>query len=174
MRAQILWRNVHSWVSIGVALPLLIVICTGLLLQVKKSLPWIQPREHRGSGGPPRMPFDQILLVCAAIPAVDIQSWEDVHRLDYRPDKGLLKVSTEQGWEVQIDPVDGRVLQVARRRSDLIEALHDGSWFGSAVKSWIFLPAGLALALLWATGLYLFLLPRWKRWRARKAAQPEN
>jgi hypothetical protein len=94
-----------------------------------------------------------------------------VHRLDLRPDRSLLKVTTHEGWEVQIDPSDGRVLQVAVRRSDLIESLHDGSWFGNVAKRGIFLPAGLMLAALWATGIYLFLLPQIRKARGSRAAE---
>jgi len=163
MRAQILWRKVHYWLSITVAVPLLVIVCTGLLLQVKKDFHWIQPHELRGSGGPPRICFDEILATCAVLPHVGIKDWRDIQRLDFRPEKSLLKVTTRDHWEVQIDPADGRVMQVALRRSDLIESLHDGSWFGGAAKRWIFLPTGAMLTLLWGTGIYLFLLPYSRR-----------
>ncbi len=165
MRAQILWRKVHYWLSIIIALPLLIVICTGLLLQVKKDFHWIQPIEYRGSGSSPRISFEQILATCAAVPEVAVEDWSDIDRLDLRPEKSLLKVTTHDGWEIQIDPADGRVMQVARRRSDMIESLHDGSWFGGIAKRWVFLPAGVLLAVAWATGIYLFLLPQLRRRR---------
>jgi hypothetical protein len=35
MRAPILWRKVHYWLAIAAALPVLIFLGTGLLLQVK-------------------------------------------------------------------------------------------------------------------------------------------
>ncbi len=169
MRAQVLWRKVHYWLSIIVAAPLVVMIGSGLLLQVKKDFHWIQPDEQRGSAGAPRVSFAQILESCAAVPEVAIDDWSDIHRVDLRPGKSLLKVTTRDGWEIQIDPNDGSVLQVAVRRSDLIESLHDGSWFGEAVKRGVFLPAGALLAMLWATGIYLFLLPQMRRRRpARK------
>lgn len=90
-------------------------------------------------------------------------TWDDVDRLDVRPSKGVVKVRARSGWEVQVDAKTGEVLQAAVRRSDLIESLHDGSFFHEKVKLWIFLPAGLILAGLWGTGIYLFFLPLWKR-----------
>ncbi len=51
------------------------------------------------------------------------------------------------------------MLQVAYRRSDLIESIHDGSFFHDRAKLWVFLPAGLILIGLWVTGVYLWLLP---------------
>ena len=76
--------------------------------------------------------------------------------------------------EIQIDAATGRVLQVARRRSDLIEALHDGGRFGKAVKRSDFLLVGVGLAILCGTGVYLFALPRWKRWKALRGARAEG
>lgn len=159
MRVQFLWREVHYWLSVIAAPPLLVIIGTGLVLHVKKDFHWIQPEEQRGAGGVPSVSFDQILDACRALPEVSVDGWDDVQRVDLRPDSALLKVTTRQGWEVQLDSADGRVLQVARRRSDLFESLHDGSWFGDAAKRWVFLPAGAVLLILWLTGIYLFLLP---------------
>lgn len=159
MRAQVLLRKIHHWVAIVIALPLLVVITTGLFLQVKKEIHWIQPNEQRGGAGPPRISFEQVLAVCRAQPQLNVDTWDDIDRIDFRPGKQLLKVSTHDDWEVQIDPVSGEVLQVAVRRSDLIESLHDGSWFSDSVKSWVFLPTGVLLGVLWITGMYLFVLP---------------
>ncbi len=71
----------------------------------------------------------------------------------------MLKVVARSNYEIQIDSQNGKVLQVAYRRSDLIESIHDGSWFDDWVKLWIFLPAGIILLVLWLTGVYLFWLP---------------
>ena len=52
------------------------------------------------------------------------------------------------------------MLQTAYRRSDLIESIHDGSFFaGDWTKLGLFLPSGIALLLLWLTGLWMFWLP---------------
>ena len=71
-------------------------------------------------------------------------------------------------WEVQIDTETKQVLQVAYRRSDLIEQLHDGSWFNEKVKLYIFLPSGIILFILWITGLYMFILPYTIKLRKKK------
>jgi hypothetical protein len=80
----------------------------------------------------------------------------------------MLKVWCMNNWEVQLDSETGDVLQVAYRRSDLIESIHDGSWFHEMAKYWLFLPAGICLLMVWATGLYLFVLPYWVKWRRPK------
>lgn len=166
MKLNLLTRRVHYWAAAASAIPLAVIVATGLLLQVKKQVPWVQPPERRGVGGEPKVSFAQVLATCLSVPKVGIRTWGDVARLDLRPSRGTIKVTAASGWEVQLDAATGDVLQVAYRRSDAIEALHDGSWFHDAVKYWVFLPAGLTLLLLWATGLYLFALPyvvRWKR-----------
>ncbi|MEM7396798.1 MAG: PepSY domain-containing protein, partial [Verrucomicrobiota bacterium] len=62
-------------------------------------------------------------------------------------------------WEIQVDHQTGEVLGYAYRRSDLIESIHDGSFFHDKVKLGIFLPSAVILLLLWITGIYLFIYP---------------
>ena len=152
-------RVFHRWASVLIALPLLVVIGTGLLLMLKKEVAWIQPPTQQGSTKELGITFDQILAVARSVPEAEIEGWEDIDRLDVRPSKGMLKVRARNRWEIQIDGVTGEVLQVAFRRSDLIESLHDGSFFHDKVKLLIFLPSALILLLVWVTGIYLFILP---------------
>jgi uncharacterized iron-regulated membrane protein len=167
MKLHSLNRKVHYWISIAVALPALVILCTGILLQMKKQFAWIQPAELRGSGREPTIEFSRILEICRTVPQAEISEWADINRIDVRPSRGMLKVWAQNNWEVQIDTATGRVLQVAYRRSDMIEAMHDGSWFHDSVKPWVFLPAGIILLLLWLTGFYLFWLPIFARRRQK-------
>lgn len=161
-------RKLHRWGAILIALPLVVVICTGLLLQLKKEWHWIQPEEQRGVGGEPTITFDEVLSALRAVPEAEVESWEDVDRLDVRPGKGMLKVRCNNKWEVQIDTATGEVLQVAYRRSDLIESIHDGSFFHERAKLWVFLPSGVVLLGLWLTGVYLWVLPIWAKRAGKK------
>jgi hypothetical protein len=86
----------------------------------------------------------------------------------------MLKVRAENSWEIQIDANTGAVLQVAYRRSDLIESIHDGSFFGDYAKLWLFLPSALVLIGLWVTGMVLFLRPRLVNARKRRAIAPSR
>lgn len=175
MRLNILNRKVHYWLSTVIALPFLVVLTTGLLLQLKKQLTWVQPAEQRGSGKIPTLSFDQILDACRSVPEAGIESWDDIDRLDVRPGKGMLKVQAKNSWEIQLNGETGEVLQVAYRRSDMIEAIHDGSWFHDYVKLGLFLPVAILLVVMWITGIYLFWLPIVvKRRRRRRATFPEK
>lgn len=164
-------RRLHRWGAILTLAPLVVVITTGILLQVKKQVPWVQPPTQRGSPNTPNVSFDRILEIARGIEHSAVDSWQDIDRLDVRPDKGVVKIRARSRWEIQIDAATGEILQVAYRRSDLIESLHDGSFFGDAAKLWIFLPSGLILLGLWLTGAYLWLVPIVSRRRARIRAE---
>jgi uncharacterized iron-regulated membrane protein len=168
MKLSKLNRDVHRWGSVLIALPVLAVIVTGVILQLKKESAWIQPPTQRGISDEPAIGFDEILSVVQKVPEADVETWDDVDRLDVRPGRGILKVRCRNRWEVQLDTKTGEVLQIAYRRSDLIESIHDGSFFHDRVKLWVFLPTALILGVLWVTGLYLFFLPYFARWKRRR------
>ncbi|RMH61779.1 MAG: PepSY domain-containing protein [Bacteroidetes bacterium] len=163
-------RRLHRWGTVIVAVPFLIILVTGLLLLWKKDVAWIQPPTRQGTGTTPTLTFDEILDVARRVPEAGIQSWADVDRLDVRPDRGVVKVRAANRWEIQVDLQTGEVLQTAYRRSDLIEALHDGSWFHDHVKRWVFFPVALVVLGLYLTGLYLFYLPYRRRRRTGSAS----
>jgi len=152
-------RRLHRWGAILIVLPLVLVISTGLLLQLKKQVPWIQHPTMRVQNAEPRISFAQILQIARSAPEARIDTWADIDRLDVRPARGIVKVRAKSGWEIQINLETRDVLQLAYRRSDLIESLHDGSFFGDAARYAVFLPVGIILLGLWLTGVYLWLLP---------------
>jgi hypothetical protein len=159
MKLSKLSRVSHRWGSILALVPMTIILVSGIALQLKKESSYIQPPTQRGIATEPAIGFERILAVAKTVPEAGIESWEDIDRLDVRPGKGVVKVRCKNGYEVQIDAATGEILQVAVRRSDLIESIHDGTYFHDHLKLWVFLPAGIVLALLVITGLHLFLLP---------------
>ena len=172
MQLNVLNRKVHYWASAVIAVPVLVVLCSGVLLQVKKHWRWVQPTEHRGTGTVPQLDLEGILAVVRGVPELGVTGWDDINRIDVRPSRGMCKVWLRSGWEAQVDLGSGRVLQTAYRRTDLIESIHDGSFLaGNWSKLGIFLPNGLILLLLWATGLWLFWLPFFNRRKRRKGSR---
>lgn len=167
MKPAKLNRVFHRWASIVIIVPLLLVIGTGVLLLLKKDIAWIQPSTQPGSTKEPTISFERILAGARSVPEAGIEGWADIDRLDVRPSKGMLKVRSHNRWEIQLDAATGEVLQVAYRRSDLIESLHDGSFFHEKAKLWVFLPSALVLLLLLVSGLVLFLQPYWAKRRNR-------
>ncbi len=175
-RWPVLGRKYHRWATVVIALPFLVILVTGNLLLWKKDIAWIQPPTQQGATTVPSISFDQIMDAAQTAAKAGISSWDDVDRIDVRPDEGVAKIRSVTGWEVQVDTDSGEVLQVAYRRSDLIESIHDGTWFHSRLKLWLFFPVAIVLLILYLTGIYLFYLPykiKWKRSRdARSRAGP--
>lgn len=168
---RLLSRKAHRWGAILVALPFLVVIATGILLQLKKHWTWVQPAEQRGAGPVPQVEFARLLAIAQSVPEAGIATWDDVDRIDVRPGKGILKITSMSRWELQVDVQSGAVLHSAYRRSDWLESLHDGSWFHPVAKLGIFLPSGIIVLGLWLTGIYLWIIPyQTRRKRERLAA----
>lgn len=152
-------RKIHYWGAIICALPILVVLISGILLLLKKDVDWIQPSTVKTESRASELNFNDIFIAAQSVKQANIRSWKDINRLDVRPNKGVIKVRSENQWEIQLDYATAEVLKVAYRRSDFIESLHDGSFFHDTAKLGLFLPASIILLVLWITGIYLFLLP---------------
>ncbi|OUS11887.1 hypothetical protein A9Q89_07515 [Gammaproteobacteria bacterium 53_120_T64] len=150
-------RKTHYWGSMVCAIPVFIIIVSGSLLLLKKEFTWIQPATVRGVEKTPSVSFEEILHVAMGVEQAEITSWGDIDRLDVRPNKGVVKIRANNQWEIQLDHATLKILQVAYRRSDFIEALHDGSFFHKKVTLMVFLPAAIVLLVLWLSGMYLFV-----------------
>jgi len=156
-------RRIHYWGTTIIIVPLIIVIFTGILLQFKKHSSWVQPKTMKGQGEKPTISFDYILEIAKNVQETEIKNWRDIDRVDVRPENGVIKIRAKNRWELQIDLQTGEILQVAYRRSDLIESIHDGSFFHGNVKLWFFFPMALILFILWLSGIYLFVFPFLKK-----------
>ncbi len=170
MHGNVLNRKLHYWGAAIIAVPLLTLIVTGLFLQMKKHWAWVQPVEQRGSTQAPVIELSDILKAIRdhAHPQVVVQTWEDIKRLDVRPDRGVAKAILHNGYEVQVDLGTGRVMQVAYRRSDWIETIHDGSIFGDWVKLGVVLPSACVLLFLWGSGMWMWIYPLLNRRKVRR------
>lgn len=168
MHFNVLNRKVHYWASAIVAIPLFIIICTGSILQLKKHWSWVQPPEQRGSVTEPVIELSHILQSLKNEPSLNVRGWEDVNRLDVRPDKGIVKAWLKSDWEAQIDLGTGEIKQIWFRRSDWIESIHDGSIFGDVVKLGLFFPTALTLLLLWLGGMWMWLYPLLHKRKVRR------
>ena len=167
-------RKLHRWGALLTFIPLALVIVTGLLLQVKKQVPWVQPPTMRGEAEGVTISWNKILEVAKSSPEAEVETWDDIDRLDVRPSKGLIKLQAKNHWELQVDANNGDLLSATYRRSDWIEALHDGSFFHDAAKLWVFLPNGLVLLGLWFTGMYLWWLPISVKRRKRRQREQKS
>ncbi len=169
-----LLRQIHYWLSLAVMVPLGVMIAAGLVLMLKKDVDWIQPPTVSGAAprAVPRHDLASLFAIAQGVEELRLEAWTDLSRVDVKPGKGVIKFVAANNWEVQIDTHTGDVLQVAFRRSDIIEQIHDGSFFGREIKLFVFLPTGVLLLIMWGTGGYLFVLPQLRTWqKARKRRQ---
>jgi hypothetical protein len=170
-QAQVLriFRKTHRITAIYLFSVFLVISVTGLLLGWKEhSNGYILPESTAGSNTELSewLPVD--VLQNSALEALDNFSdgklSKEISRIDIRPAKGIVKfVFKHHYWEVQLDGATAEVLQVAKRRSDLIENIHDGSVidqvFGTRNKAFKLIyttVSGLALLLFTVTGFWLW------------------
>ena len=169
-------RRAHKWAAIAVAAPLLITITTGIFLQVRKPIEWIQPASERGSATyQPEVSQDQILQAVRAVPRMNVDGWDDLLLTDYRPRKGIIKVRTPGQLETQVDATTGAVIKTGQRWNDIVMKYHDGSAFGG--RLWMFLPAGVGALFLTLSGLYMGFVAsaqRWRRYRHNRRQSDRN
>jgi uncharacterized iron-regulated membrane protein len=162
-------RKFHRYAAVIAAAPLLVMIVTGITLQLKNQIGWIQPPAERLEAQAPKLSFDHLLQVTQTVPEAEVGSWEDIRVVDVRPGQGVIRVRTRNEHEIQVDAVTGAVLAHGPRRTGLLIALHEGSWFGSVVRYGVFLPGAILLLILWTTGIFLYIQPSVIR-RLRKVA----
>lgn len=133
-------RKIHRATGIALFVLFLVVGFSGLLLGWKKnSNGYILPKTQQGTSAnlSDWMPMNELreLALVALRDSVGAEADPEVDRIDVRPDKGILKFSfTQHYWEIQLDATTGKVLSVALRRSDFLEALHDGSLMDRSFK----------------------------------------
>ncbi|MEP1230910.1 MAG: PepSY-associated TM helix domain-containing protein [Litorimonas sp.] len=176
MTPKRLLRLVHYWLSLVIFIPCGIMFFAGIFLMLKKEVDWIQPPTQRGtvSQDMPNISYPQILAAAQSRPQAGINTWSDIDKIDTRPSKGIAKIISKTGWEVQIDTSTAQVLSTNYRRSDLIESLHDGSYFANWTKLYLFFPIGILLIIMWGTGIYLFIITETQKIRKRRRQNRKN
>jgi hypothetical protein len=138
----------------------------------------ILPKSYQGTTSDLKdwLPLDSLQTVALNILRDSLPPGlsEELDRLDIRQDKGIIKfVFTDHFYEIQLDGATGQLLQIAVRRSDYIEKIHDGSlldyYLGTGngeIKVVYTTIMGLALLTFTITGFWLWYGPK----RMRKAA----
>jgi uncharacterized iron-regulated membrane protein len=148
----------------------LFISVTGLLLGWKKdSRGYLLPNTQKGHSAqatdwlPLATLQDRAVFLLDSLNAqLDVQ----LDRMDVRPDKGIVKFTFKKHYqEIQLDMTTGQLLSYGKRRSDLLEQLHDGSWIDRQLGSGFFKliytsVGGLALFLFTITGFWLWYGPK--------------
>jgi hypothetical protein len=153
---------------------LALIAFTGFFLATKGSLGWVRPPEKDGQK---IEDYSGVVSVHQAAEAAfahglpELRSMADVDRIDYRPGSNVFKVVSNEGYqEIQVDGSSGEVLQVAFRRDQLFEDLHDLSFFTDWLHTYWLPVVAVLLLTLSLTGISIWLTPviRRARYRASK------
>ncbi len=153
-----------------------VVSITGLLLGWKKHTGGlILPETHRGTSTNPAdwLPMSELCERAYELARTRISPdlSLELERIDIRPDKGMVKfVFIEGYWGLQLDCATGDLLHIERRRSDLIENIHDGS-----ILDYFFDTPGEEIKLVYTTiggvSLFLFSVTGFWMWFGTKRAR---
>ncbi len=153
-------RHLHGWLAPVVALPLLVVIVTGLVMLLRHQLIFLQPHScQRGSPGF-SLNLEQIVTISRGYYPALVSSVTDIEEIRISPRKGITKVRLPGYLELQIDSHSGAVLAAGKRWSSLILALHEGSFFSPWVVYGVYLPTGLILLFLLLSGVIIYFSRR--------------
>lgn len=166
-------RKIHRTTGVILFILFFIISVSGILLGWKKnSNGIILPASEKGISSDLQnwLPFDtlQIIAFKALQDSVDQHIDLDIQRIDARPEKGIVKFIFDNHYRgVQLDGTTGEVLAVTKRRSDLIENIHDGSVLKNIFKTESEIPKlvytsimGLALLTFTITGFWLWYGPK--------------
>lgn len=157
------YRKVHRYFGLSVALFVIISALTGILLAWKKNVDVLQPPTQKGETTELSawQPVEKLADVAAeAVDSLGLGK-ANIDRIEYRTTKGIAKVIFDTGsWEAQIDASTLEVLSVAKRHSDWIERLHDGSIISDLFKLISMNFLGIGLLILVGSGLWLWFGPK--------------
>jgi len=162
MQAHQFFRKTHKWVGIVLSVVFVNAAATGILLLEKKEFAWIQPATMSGAEGGVEdfISTQRLIEIVVGSGNANFRSAEDIDRIDFRPGKRVFKAQSKHNYaEIQVDAVTGNILSVAWRPSDLLEDLHDGSYYADWVHATLMPISGIGFLFVSISGLYLWLRP---------------
>ncbi|AFY40080.1 hypothetical protein Lepto7376_3931 [[Leptolyngbya] sp. PCC 7376] len=147
-------RKLHKWLSILIGIPIVFIIATGIFLQLRKPVDWIQPPLVDGSAKyDPSIQLEEVLSSVESVPAMKVNGWEDIKLFDIRPKQGTIKVRNHKELETQVDAKTGEVLQTRQRLNDIVSDWHEGN--NRFTRLFIYLPIKIGFLLIFLTGVIL-------------------
>lgn len=174
-----IFRKIHRTTGAFLFIFFFVISVTGLLLGWKKhSNGTILPKSYQGTSTELQdwLPLDSLHKNACKIlnDSISADLSLELERIDVRKDKGMVKfVFIDHFWGIQLDGATGELLHIEKRRSDIVENIHDGSildyYFntkGEIFKLVYTTIMGLALLTFTITGFWLWYGP--KRMRRSK------
>lgn len=145
-------RKIHRIVGLVFFLPLLVVVITGTVLQLRGEFEYLQPKAVKVES--------QNSPIVSAELLIQKFGKENVDQIIWRPAKGSLVVRLKGDMEAHVHPWTGEVLKEAKRRTNFLIELHQGSWMGKWGQYFIHFLTGLGLLFLTLSGLLIYPFKR--------------
>lgn len=163
-------RQSHRWIGIIAAIFLVVISATGFLLALKSHADWMRPPEAKAATKEgPIVTVEAAMQAAFGLNLADMRDPSDIDRVDYRPKSNIFKVISKRGYhEVQVDGSNGKVLTHSFRNDQLVEDIHDFSFFSSWSRDWVLPGVAILLFGLAASGIGLFFTPVVRRWKFRR------
>lgn len=167
------FRLVHRISGIVLVVFVLFIGITGIMLGWKKhSGGYLLPKTQHGTSTefsqwkPLHVLHSKALQVLADSVSTDLNA--ELSRVDIRQQKGVVKfVFDTHLWEIQLDGATGNLLSLSKRRSDLIENFHDGSFLdhyfetnNEPIKLFYTTIMGISLILFSISGFWIWIGPK--------------
>lgn len=145
---MIKWRMYHRYVALAVTIPLIFIAVTGIILQLRNQFEWLQPASVSSTlTEAPLLTLDNLTTQYGAA---------NIEQIIWRPGKKNMAVRLYDGTELQLHPQTGEILKSAKRRTNILIELHQGSWLGKFGQYFIYFISGLGLCFLIGTGLLIY------------------
>lgn len=144
-------RKYHRIISLIIALPLFLVVSTGITLIPRGKVDFIQPRPVKME----KISDKSLLSIAEIISASQVKETE-IDQIIYRPQKFHLALRLKNGEEIQMHPQTGEILKKQMRYTNILIELHQGSFFGEVGQYGVMLITGLGLMFLLISGLLIY------------------
>lgn len=149
--SRIQLRKLHRQLSIWIAIPFLIVLVTGIILQLRNTFEYLQPAVVKATA----LPNQPVLSIEQIIEKLGDRK-KDIDQIIYRPAKNNVSVRLKDEIEVQLNPQTGEILKEAKRRTSFLIELHQGSFFSKYGQFGLFFPSAFILLFLLVSGVILY------------------
>lgn len=148
---------------------MILVSSTGLLLAWKKKADWLQPPTQKGASlesASQVTSLDKIAEAAFAEGIPELKTLDDIDRFELHTGKGVFKITSKTGYhELQVNAATAEVLSVSKRNDQMVEDIHDLSFFNEAFRETVLPVVALCLITLGFSGIIMFFTPIYRRWQ---------
>jgi hypothetical protein len=148
---------------------MILVSTTGLLLAWKKKADWLQPPTQKGASLESASQISSLDKIASAVFAKgipELKSLDDIDRFELHTGKGVFKITSKTGYhEVQVHAGTAEVLSVSKRNDQMVEDIHDLSFFNEGFRETVLPVVALCLITLGISGIIMFFTPIYRRWQ---------